>query len=129
MYIILTIVILLSIYVILVFPYFDKLDNVRLIIHRTFIVTIVCMQLYVGISTKNKDTSSAFNSAYPWLMFVILFVNILVNGSYIIWKTLLWLKKPGIINMRMFVEQKGTRKKSLPVDYVPAPESSSFPKQ
>ena len=51
----------------------------------------------------------------------MLFLGFAINAAYILWKSYLWIRKPGLINMKLFVEQKGTKRKILPIDYVPSP--------
>lgn len=48
------------------------------------------------------------------LMWGVLFVLVLIlglNGYWMIKKTVLWIIKPGMIDMKMYVAEKGTRKK------------------
>lgn len=113
-------------YAIIARPYCTILDNIRLLIHRLLILLVICFQVFAQQTVTQSD-SETFRSVYPWIIIALLAIGGILNGSYIVWKTYLWIRKPGIIDMKLFIQQKGTTNK-LPVDYVPAPEGPSFPK-
>ena len=90
-----------TIYVGLIFPYLHKLDNIRCIINKVLLLLIVSIQIFSKIHSENLP--EAFKGIYPWIVSCILILGAIMNGSYIIYRTILWLKKPGIINMKMYV--------------------------
>lgn len=116
-----------TLYICLAMPYLTNLDNIRLLSHRFLVLLLLGFQILTQSKTQSSDPQS-FKSIYPWIIISILSVGAALNGTYIIWKTYLWIKKPGIIDMKLFVQQKGTTQKFVPVDYIPPPDGKSFPK-
>ena len=43
----------------------------------------------------------------PWAIFVLLLLSVVMNGVFVVWGTVLWLKRPGIVDMVMYVREKG----------------------
>jgi hypothetical protein len=55
--------------------------------------------------TSNIDTDSLlFN--WAWLIVVLLFLDWLLNIPFIVWKLIVWMKTPGIIDVKLMVQQK-----------------------
>lgn len=117
-----------TVFIIIITPYQRQIDNVRLIINRVLLLILVSIQVYIKTAIAQNKTSTNFINAYFWIISSILIVGAFMNGTYIIWKTMQWFKKPGEIDMKLFVLQKGTLKKPVGIDYVPNIKGLSFPK-
>lgn len=100
-----------TVYVCITTPYLEKLNNVRLIIHRV-LVNLLVVGYLLSKSKLNNDTNledHILNLAF--MMLVLLILDWLINFPYIAWSLILWLKRPGIVDIRLYVQQKGTDKR------------------
>ena len=111
LYATLAVTIATTVYVCITTPYLEKLNNVRLIIHRV-LVNLLVVGYLLSKSKLNNDTNledHILNLAF--MMLVLLILNWLINFPYIAWSLILWLKRPGIVDIRLYVQQKGTDKR------------------
>lgn len=51
-----------------------------------------------------------------------------MNSAFITLKTIEWFQKPGSIDMRLYVQQKGTAKKTDSIDFASFLDGTSYPK-
>lgn len=109
------------VFVILSLPYLHKIDNVRLIIHRT-IILVLCGTLICFKIMMNDDHAPEESLVYwmPLVVLIIITIAILLNGLDVMRRTVTWIKKRGIIDHSLKMKQEATLKKPIynegPVD-------------
>lgn len=127
LYLVLGVNILVTIYILFATPYVRKSDNLRLLSNRIIVISITATQLitYIEVSKDILNNLVLFQS---WIIYSLLTVGVMMNGCFIIIKTIDWFKKPGIIDMRLYVQQKGTTKKGNEMDFVYLGDEASYPR-
>lgn len=107
LYISLFISILPTVFAFLFTPYTESINNIRLLAHRVMVnLLIVFLIVCQKVITMEMDFNSSLVNL-PWIILVMLTLNFLINFSFIVWKLIVWIKKPGIVDMKLFIQQKG----------------------
>ena len=107
LYIALAMTVVTTVFVALVMPYDEGLNNARLLTHRALMSLMVILLIFCK-STITPDI--AYDSPLlnlVWVVVCILVLDLAVNVPFIIWKLVLWVKKEGVIDLRLFLEHKG----------------------
>ena len=113
-------------------PYNLKSGNVRLLLNRSLVLCILAIQIaFKSLKTSTLPPHSSFLNQIPFVLLSLLLLGVVCNGAYICRNTYLWYKKSGIIDINMFVEQKGTiiKEDLIPVPRDPHKQQLSYPKQ
>lgn len=103
LFICLGIMVFFSIVALIIAPYSFTIDNVRLFIHRFFLLCICGLQ--IGFKTLRVEDASKTNFVYeyPWIMLVVLLLaSIGLYVPYLIYNIILWLKSPNMIDIKLY---------------------------
>ena len=84
-------------------PYLQKLDNIRLIAYRVIVNVIAILQL-VFKAKFPKEEGLIF--VEPFLVFALLFLILIANTSFSVWRSYQELKREGAIDRKMLEEQR-----------------------
>lgn len=66
------------------------------------IVTIVCKAKMTVFDSEE--------SVYPNLVFIVMgvmIIGLIINIPFVIWNSIKWFKKKGVIDMKMYLEYRG----------------------
>lgn len=111
LYCVLAVTIATTVFVCAAHPYEEKLNNVRIMVHRGLmtVMAILMVVCKVGIDMYTEPDSPIM--MITWVILIVLILSFLINFPFILWKTYLWIRTNGIIDMKMLLEQKiGTMK-------------------
>ena len=90
-------------------------DNIRNYIHRSIAILIIIIQIVTFNVKKNERMLLNYPIIYwlPLFLLGAIFLGLLLNGSYIIYKSYEFWKSPGIINDPLRVKQKDIKQKLI----------------
>ena len=89
----------MSVYVAFCTPYIHQLDNIRVLLYRLIVLGITILWIVIKV-----NTSGAFIATIPWGILVLLSCGAILNGMYIIWKTIDWFGKSGVKDLEMYTK-------------------------
>ena len=87
------------VYVLVVTPYKQKLDNARLIVHRVLVLTICAIQIVFSILSIDDATPDIFILWIPLVLLCVLVLGLLVDGVCIIRSSIWWIMQRGVIDL------------------------------
>ena len=90
-------------------------DNIRNYMHRSIAILIIIIQIVTFNVKKNERMLLNYPIIYwlPLFLLGAIFLGLLLNGSYIIYKSYEFWKSPGIINDPLRVKQKDIKQKLI----------------
>lgn len=103
LYIALAITLTVTIYICATLPYLQKLNNIRLLIHRA-LVTLLVVGYIVSKAKISNDTDiedPVLNLAF--MILAVLVLDWILNFAYITCTLISWFNRPGIVDMKLYV--------------------------
>lgn len=118
LYTVLAVQILITLFV-AVFPlYLLKVANARNYAHRGIVILICVVQILILNFKDSKNWSSVGMKTLPLVLLTLLFIGLIVNGGYTIFKSVEFWRSPNLIDPKLMIEQNGKKK---PIDTNPLP--------
>lgn len=106
LYIALGVATLATVYACVVKPYDEKLNNIRLIAHRILMnLMVVVMIVSKAVITSTVDPDSPATNIV-WVILTIILLGFLINFPFVIRRLALWVKREGLIDMKLFLKEK-----------------------
>lgn len=90
-----------SAFVILATPYSHKIENLRLLIHRIIMASLIICQIVFKVLAKGDITQGGFIFYIPMVLLLLLALGLVVNGANILRMSYLWVRKRGVIDHKM----------------------------
>ena len=92
-------------------PYNETINNLRLFVHRIIFSFIIALYIVIQKTLPEGTLYDSEVMFLPWIVIALLIIDFCINFPFVAWKLVLWVKKRGIIDMRLFVEQKAPKNK------------------
>lgn len=105
LYVCLGIMVAFSVIFLIVAPYSYTIDNVRLFIHRFLLISVCGLQIGFRVLRVEDASKNNFVYDYPWLVLVVLLISLGLNVPYLVYNSILWLKSPNMIDMKLYNEK------------------------
>ena len=84
-------------------PYSNNLGNIRLFIHRFFLIFICCIQIGFHHLRAQKASKTNLINDYPWILLAALLVIVLVLYlPYLIYKYIIWVKSRDLTDLELY---------------------------